>query len=233
MATLRGEPFANERRTAVRRSPRFATPAARLAAVEKRRRRAAARALPPPGEASPTTAEALRKTDCNPCAIGAPPIRLCVPKRGCQPGVHAPVSWSSIAWLREFWAMVRRRCGRPRVTDVPAAPLARHDHACRTASGRRSVRSRPRPDARQRIVSATELRTGRVPRRYLGARGRDDARAANAPRSARRRQRLTPSRSEGVNRVTPKRRKPRCSAVREALCRTRTGDPFLTMRSSG
>ena len=34
---------------------------------------------------------------------------------------------------------------------------------------------------------------------------------------------------EVVIRAAPKTRKPRCSAVSEALCRTRTGDPFLTM----
>jgi len=34
---------------------------------------------------------------------------------------------------------------------------------------------------------------------------------------------------EVVIRPAPEMRKPRCSAVSEALCRTRTGDPFLTM----
>jgi hypothetical protein len=34
---------------------------------------------------------------------------------------------------------------------------------------------------------------------------------------------------EVVTRAAPSIRKPRCSAVSEALCRTRTGDPFLTM----
>jgi hypothetical protein len=36
---------------------------------------------------------------------------------------------------------------------------------------------------------------------------------------------------EVVNRAAPETRKPRCSAVCEALCRTRTGDPFLTIES--
>ena len=34
---------------------------------------------------------------------------------------------------------------------------------------------------------------------------------------------------EVVTQFVPKTRKPRCGAVLEALCRTRTGDPFLTM----
>jgi hypothetical protein len=34
---------------------------------------------------------------------------------------------------------------------------------------------------------------------------------------------------EVVTQAAPRTRKPRCSAVSEALCRTRTGDPFLTM----
>ena len=44
---------------------------------------------------------------------------------------------------------------------------------------------------------------------------------------------LTPSRSEGFGRGRRSRAeagKPRCSAVSEALCRTRTGDPFLPWR---
>jgi hypothetical protein len=38
-----------------------------------------------------------------------------------------------------------------------------------------------------------------------------------------------PRAQEVVSRATPRKRKPRCGAASEALCRTRTGDPFLTM----
>jgi hypothetical protein len=58
-------------------------------------------------------------------------------------------------------------------------------------------------------------------RRHTGSTGR--------PRLAGLNRRPPPLGPEVVIRAAPKTRKPHCSAVFEALCRTRTGDPFLTM----
>jgi hypothetical protein len=55
------------------------------------------------------------------------------------------------------------------------------------------------------------------------------ARALERRVACRREWRPLPLSLEVVVRAAPETKKPRCSAVSEALCRTRTGDPFLTM----
>ena len=73
---------------------------------------------------------------------------------------------------------------------------------------------------------------GRVPRRYLEPRAGRVPRRANGcagPIGAHARPLLARKRSEVVIRAAPKTRKPRRNAVPKALCRTRTGDPFLTI----
>ena len=54
---------------------------------------------------------------------------------------------------------------------------------------------------------------------------------AAGPQPCRTRPATTSVAVEVVIRAAPETRKPRCSAVFEALCRTRTGDPFLTMEA--
>ena len=124
--------------------------------------------------------------------------------------------------------------------SAPTAGDRRRDRAARDpmgperADGPRAQPGREVPafagEAAPSPSSSTQAR--RVPRRYLDPTNRgaehDVPRAQPAGRCAGRTHDHCPA-QEGVTRTTPKTREPRYRAVSEALCRTRTGDPFLTM----
>ena len=123
---------------------------------------------------------------------------------------------------RTLWMMAR-----------PGLEPGHHDFQTRRAG-----RFRPRtPPFRNRALptgypaerEAVDLARGDVPRRTTPVASRTNKRHACCDR----RPLLVPG---SGHRAAPKTKKPHCGAVFEALCRTRTGDPFLTMavrQSSG
>ena len=155
------------------------------------------------------------------CERGRHGSRLAVVRKPCT---YPRGPASAFAPERTSWPVCRRRCSYPGISAAAgAAPIG---------PGRTILGRDRRPTAVNNRAARTVGPAGRVPRGYLRfktRRCREAQERGAAPISGHARPLLARKLSEVVIRAAPKTRKPRCGAVSEALCRTRTGDPFLTM----